>query len=370
MTFDADDLLAGPRGRRLCLALVVDADDGVREAVRDAAYELDPGRGTTVMRLGAGGHRHASRTPRVSPTDVARAIDAAGVPAVDARRLLLALAAAVDHARYWQPPDGEDVLAATPEVCAALRPVADAVVTSPHTRWWSAPCATAEQSAVRVSPYDADAAWPERGVVQAPVDGAARVLDAWRRATRRTEQRWPAERGVPLGEGTSGEWWSSPPHGLARTTRHVDGFGPASLWLAEDSYGPDAALVAAVTLPEGARVIEVDGPQEWADLCRRFPLEVTASRRHDWFRTTGRGEGRWVLPDWAAVAEVADGVHVSVAGYLATAGRAVPVADGVTSVPAGWSPDTTWWLRDVVEEGPAVGWRYDRERDAWAPARD
>ncbi len=48
--------------------------------------------------------------------------------------LLWALGMAVDFARYWQPPDDEDVLLADPEVVAALRPIADTVMTAPPSR--------------------------------------------------------------------------------------------------------------------------------------------------------------------------------------------------------------------------------------------
>ena len=53
-------------------------------------------------------------------------------------------------------------------------------------------------------------------------------------------------------------------------------------------------------------------------LCAQFPLEVTALKRHDWYRTTGR-DGSWVIPDWSQVAHDYDGVHLSIAGYLTAA---------------------------------------------------
>lgn len=88
------------------------------------------------------------------------------------------------------------------------------------------------------------------------------------------------------------------------------------------------------------------------------PELVAVDRRpalRRWRETTGR-DGRWWLPDWPAVAEDFDAVHVTVVGYLATAGWAVPTADGAT-VLAGWGPGRTCWLRpdrlaytDVVEQ--------------------
>lgn len=162
-------------------------------------------------------------------------------------------------------------------------------------------------------------------------------------------------------------WWSNPPVSLPRTTRTRGDLGPVGLWLVEDSLGWEHATVAPVAVPDGARVLEIDGPDAWAGLCRRHPLPVTASRRHDWYRTTGRFDVAWVQPDWAAVAEEADAVHLTVAGYLTTAGRAIPVADGVACVLAGWDPDATYWLTtEPTATGPARKWSFDRDGRTWS----
>lgn len=102
-----------------------------------------------------------------------------------------------------------------------------------------------------------------------------------------------------------------------------------------------------------------------AALCRTYPLEVTEQKRHDWYSTTGR-YGRWVVPDWSAVAVDHDAVHLTAAAYLTSAGTAVPVDDGVASVIAGWYPDETYWLSDDArpEAGGAVWVRDDED---WVP---
>ena len=89
------------------------------------------------------------------------------------------------------------------------------------------------------------------------------------------------------------------------------------------------------------------------------PLDVSKSRRHDWWRVTGWA-GRWLIPDYAAVAADWDAVHVTVAGYLTTAGIAIPVGDGARTMLAGWDPDATWWITDVLSfTSPPQDWRKD-----------
>ena len=61
--------------------------------------------------------------------------------------------------------------------------------------------------------------------------------------------------------------------------------------------------MAVVGLP--GRVLEIRCAEDWLRLCRAHPLEVSASRRHDWYRTTGM-VGPWVIPDWSTVAQEAD----------------------------------------------------------------
>ena len=73
-------------------------------------------------------------------------------------------------------------------------------------------------------------------------------------------------------------------------------------------------------------------------LAGRYPVEVSKSRRHDWWRATGWA-GRWFIPGFAAAAADYDAVHLSIAGYLTTAGRALSVNDGRT-VRAGWDPSS------------------------------
>lgn len=136
---------------------------------------------------------------------------------------------------------------------------------------------------------------------------------------------------------------------------------PAGLWYVEDSLGWERAESMRLIVPEEASVFEVEGAADWAELCARFPLEVTAQKRDDWYRTTTR-TARWVIPDWAQVAEHYDGVHLQVGAYLAAAGVAIPIDDrsGFASMIAGWNPDETYWFSsDVVNDNECTRWMLE-----------
>lgn len=125
----------------------------------------------------------------------------------------------------------------------------------------------------------------------------------------------------------------------------------------------------AIPVRGGGRALEIRDADDWAELCRRHPLEVTASRRHDWYRTTGR-DRRWLLPDWSRVAEEGDAVHLTGWAYLTAATREIVIDDEHSSVIGGWGPDETYWLSGLVREveGPRVHWLADAPEGPWRRA--
>ncbi|MHA6526043.1 hypothetical protein [Tessaracoccus sp. G1721] len=353
----AADLLAGPRGRRLCLEWARQALEDLASDISDAAYRLDPGSGTSRIRFTIGPGPVEPRSVRADR--VATALARAELPPVSGPTVWMALGESVGSARYWQEPDGEDVLAATPSVRAALAAVAEAIATSGHVAWWTEgfTASTQFRTLMRDPGLKRRRAAPDE------------LLRAWRTGAVEWEARAAREFPVDPTAPYSGEWWSIPPHDLPRTTRSLD-VGPLGLWLIEDEAGWQEAATVAVEVPEGLRVLEVRGPDDWAELCSRHPLRVTASRRHDWYRTTGLGAVEWVIPDWVGVAGEFDVVHVPVAGWLTTAGVAVTVDEGVASVLAGWDPGAAYWLtsspRDVGEQ---TLWRWHPREDRWLLSR-
>ena len=121
MTRRADQLLAGPRGRRLCAELLVGPDGGLGPPWH---WQL------TVSEI----------APARARDDVRAALAATDLTTVaEHRRLHDALLAAVDSTRYWQEPFEVDRVLADDTVAQLLRPVAEAVAAAPASGWWAEP---------------------------------------------------------------------------------------------------------------------------------------------------------------------------------------------------------------------------------------
>lgn len=272
--------------------------------------------------------------------------------------MLALLAEAVDAAAYWQPPDEEDVAAEAPEAREELLPMARAILESPATAFWSTDLA-GEQRFV---------AWSEAPEAQLDLGPAKEKLAQWRADTI-AQERQSASRAAESSAPWSGPWWSSPANsGLPRTRRALDGLGSVGLVLEEDGFGEAEAGVIPVRARDGLRVREIRGPEDWTALVAAHPLDVSLSRGHDWWRATGQ-DGPWFIPDWESVAADVDAVHLTILGYLTTAGRALPMGDATRTVLAGWNPDETFWLTDaLVADGGPASWLRAGRRARWEPA--
>lgn len=280
--------------------------------------------------------------------------------AADPLVFLEGLAAATDSAMPWQPPFTRDALAALPPIMDALRPVAGAIAAAPAAAWWRSGLAHGDQWQVAGEP-----AYYFENLPSAQ-DALATIHDG----LLEQERSFPVQSGGP-DRAVNGEWWSIPgvwngPDATVRpaTTRRLPGLGAIELIAQEDSHGPERAALRQIQPAIGseARVCEVRQPSDWADLVSRFPMDLSRSRRGVWWQSTGI-DGRWFVPDWRAVAGAFDAVHITVEGYLTTAGAAIPVADGHT-VLGGWNPDVTYWLCDV-STGPIQYWHRSPDSTRW-----
>lgn len=329
-------LVDSPRGRDVLMEIALAAVDTTDHTLHSALFHATrPFETSNVTYYTSDGGSSAPSPdwPDVTPGEVATLLE--GTPLVEpgVDMLLSSVASAVDNAAYWQPPSGWDHLLATPEICAALTRVEEHLVVP----WFDAP-------------FDGDDQWElwwrDGHHDEAPAPPSSRVLRSWAEQTRQEEAR----RHVG-----GGRWWSSPPFGLPVTTTLLPDGTPAGLHFMEDSFGWNQARCRRVEVPDSPCVLEITGPQDWAGLCRRFPLEVTNQKRYNWAQCTGR-EGRWVVPDYEGVAEHYDAVHLTVRGYLTTAGLAVPVDEGRASVLAGWAPEETYWFRDIAAGEEVRDW--------------
>ncbi|WP_326807480.1 hypothetical protein OHB04_12945 [Streptomyces sp. NBC_01775] len=249
-----------------------------------------------------------------------------------------------------------------------LRPVATALAGSTAaSRWWE-PVQRADQRQL---------VWSGDGPELTGIEDAVRQDMARERA----ENARGLKRRPRKGERNIGAiWWSAPDFAQNTWTtgpredlptielgHFIDTFAP---------FGESTATVGSIAIGARARVAEIHGPLDWQDLVVRFPRDVTGTHDGEW-RTWADEDGPWYLPDWEAVAEHYDGVHVTVGGYLAACGRASPVLDGWT-VLAGWVPDATLWLHDVATAVRRLGqWHgdlgdtgdWDDVRAGWSPDR-
>lgn len=354
MDMSPSTFTVGPRGRRVLLELAMMRDDDLAAAVQQCAFAItrERGDGGWVIAFESGAERSSAEIEqqyaREAPTaaDIAAHLDALSLPETgpSPQEFNRALMLSVATARYWQEPDGTDVLAAMRDLRRPLR----------HLAAWAAP----RVPAVWTQPPPARqhaVTWRGEGFTST---GA----QEWKTQTLAEEERARRERPADVTENWSGTWWSFPDGTVSSAA--VDGV-PTVLHWSEDSSGWQSATTAPVQT-EGARIFTIENTSAWNTLCWDQPLEVTASRRHDWYRVSGL-DTRWVIPDWAQLAKKYDAVHLSVGAYLAGATHALTVDTGINTMIAGWGPGETRWL-NAPHLGKPTRWTFNDADLTWRQA--
>jgi hypothetical protein len=344
------ELTDGTRGRSLCIAVAIELGDEVEQALLDlesdyaASYarldQLTPDAGKVVELVNALG----------------KVTDRWTWSSSDPMRFFPALGVAVDSAMPWQEPWIRDAITAMPAVRTALIPLAKFILASPGAAWWHNDAALSQQWATLAVIDD----HPGRLASPGP---AKERLDTWKECQDGEEEwfRGQTQEGAMFGPDFGGAWWSIPfatdnanaiGAFLPSSTRRLTSLGAISLALGEDGDGLDQAFLCRVHPSTEVRVYEVHTKGDWAGLVEWYPFSAKWSRRAVWKQSTGRNE-HWFLPDFAAVSNDFDGIHLSVAGYLSAAGEVIDLQDGATMI-AGWGPDETYWLTDdfTVEPKP------------------
>jgi len=90
-----------------------------------------------------------------------------------------------------------------------------------------------------------------------------------------------------------------------------------------------------LTIAPTARIYEIDGPNAWRRLCTRYPTA---------------GEDARLVPDWSAVADEWDGVHLTLGGLLTAEQVHVEGPEEGWTEHWGWDAEQTVWLRDVFTD--------------------
>ena len=86
---------------------------------------------------------------------------------------------------------------------------------------------------------------------------------------------------------------------------------------------------------DAVRVFEIHGPSDWHNLCVRYPAKGTDDDR--------------LVPNWGAVAEEWDGVHVSLGGILTAEQNRYESSAGWSMLDS-WHAEQTRWLRALKTE--------------------
>lgn len=323
-------LLAGPRGRRLLLELACMRNPNLEELMFDnLVHTLDPGGRSRVVVEIARATAYLEVTP---PTEL---------------ELLVALRESVSRAMYWQEPDAEDQLLSSQQMSAALRPLASVVAES-SPEWWTATMGPGQHRLQSLT-------GPTMEYQEAWQAGAG--IRQWYAQSVDEETRSQAFIPDPSLNYT-GMWWSTPIHySVPATTRVLGDFGPVALWTQEDKVDCDNASSYPISLIGPCRVLEITSAQDYARLVEQYPLRMTRSRFHDWYRVTGSVD-EWYIPHWGLIAKDYEAVHLTTAAYLEGATKRIPIAGGSTMM-AGWSPDVTFWVGNcAVLGGPPVQWLH------------
>jgi hypothetical protein len=114
----------------------------------------------------------------------------------------------------------------------------------------------------------------------------------------------------------------------------------------------EAVRRTSARVAAGARVFEVNGPDDWHALCTAHP----AVNEH---ASSPAGAGA-LVPNWTSAASEWDGVHLTLLGALTTPFVRASSAAG-TSMLWSWGAEQTMWLRDelLVASGEPEAFAFD-----------
>jgi len=188
----------------------------------------------------------------------------------------------------------------------------------------------------------------------------------WFGSLDRTQQLWlsrdgstpaPDRLNVAKGPPTPWERYAQKPAQGLYTSTLVDGTSSMLAALVEGVGDLAAAFqvrplaCSRLEASPTARVFKVDGPQAWHELCVRYPARTEDGLRKRLLarvrllhRYPAIGEDGRLVPDWSAVAQGWDAVHLTLGGLLTAEQVRIESPAGWTQH-QGWECEQTVWLR-------------------------
>ena len=155
------------------------------------------------------------------------------------------------------------------------------------------------------------------------------------------------------------ERYAQKPRGDQRTSTLYG--NEVSILVSEDMRGGD--FMGKAPLPcwylqvlSAVQVYEVHGPQDWHELCVKYPST---------FFSGSYDEDR-LVPDWGAVAADWDAVHLSFGGLL-TCEQRVYEADGNWSKHETWHAEQTYWFTSIETSANRLPDHHKTNFLAWMP---
>lgn len=145
-------------------------------------------------------------------------------------------------------------------------------------------------------------------------------------------------------------------------------YGPTPDEVLDEHFGeaPHPSTRWALPVVGNPRVFEIHRPQDWRDLCVRYPL--TATQNHGSWALPGPNKGDLrrlntlrtqhaatsavdvhLCPKWSQVGRDYDAVHLSWAGFITTEGYVLTEGDTTTMLRY-WDREVTMWLSDNFGE--------------------
>lgn len=226
-------------------------------------------------------------------------------------KVTLRLAASAAESVYRFNADHDLLAAELPPLAREKAAQARAVIEHPGTAWWFDDIDLNAQAWIYVEA-------PDKFIYGTPPDTMA-----WQQP-QNPSGPWERYAQKPLGNQVTSTLYG--PHLTSelmakdeRVSDYISKF-PLTWW--------------SIRFLEEVRVFEIHGPADWHNLCVRYPAEDRQGR---------------LVPNWGAVAEDWDGVHLSLGGLLTAEQNRYESPAGWTMQDA-WHAEQTYWLRALKTE--------------------